>query len=57
MSVEGRIESLTRKHKDLHARIEVLEAERAPDEFIHKLKKEKLAIKDELLKLELDQAQ
>jgi hypothetical protein len=56
MSIEGRIESLTRKHKDLHDRIEALEAEHAPDEYIQKLKKEKLALKDELHKLELDQA-
>ena len=56
MSIEGRIESLTRKHKDLHDRIEALEAEHAPDEYIQRLKKEKLALKDELHKLELDQA-
>lgn len=48
MSTQARIESLERKHKDLHARIEAMEAERAPDQYINKLKKEKLVIKDEL---------
>lgn len=51
MSTQGRVESLMAKHKDLHSRIEVLEAERAPDKFIVALKKEKLMIKDELEKL------
>ncbi len=51
MSIQGRVEALTVKHKDLHNRIEALEAERAPDKFIIPLKKEKLAIKDELERL------
>jgi hypothetical protein len=51
MSIEGRIESLTAKHKSLHDRIEALEAERAPDKFVVQLKREKLIIKDELEKL------
>ena len=51
MSIEGRIESLERKHKELHTRIEALEAERAPETFIVPLKKEKLSIKDELTDL------
>jgi len=40
--------SLKRKHNDLHKRIEVLEAEKAPDKYIKQLKKEKLAIKDKI---------
>jgi len=51
MSIEGRIESLRRKHTELHDRIEVLEAERAPEKYIVPLKKEKLVLKDELAKL------
>lgn len=51
MSVEGRIEALERKHQELHARIEALEAEKAPDKFIKPLKKEKLSVKDELTSL------
>lgn len=51
MSVEGRIAALRAKHKDLHDRIEALEAEHAPDKYITPLKKEKLVVKDELEKL------
>lgn len=47
----GRLASLESKHKDLHLRIEVLEAEKAPDKYILPLKREKLAIKDELTRL------
>ena len=56
MSVEGRIESLTRKHQELHDRIEVLEAEHAPDKYIVPLKKEKLHIKDQIQKLQNEKA-
>lgn len=51
MSIEGRIESLKKRHEDLHRRIEALEAERAPDKYITPLKKEKLIIKDELTRI------
>lgn len=51
MSVQGRLESLQHKHHDLHKRIEALEAEHAPDQYVIPLKKEKLKIKDELEKL------
>ena len=51
MSIEGRLESLKRKHIDLHARIEVFEAENVPDKYIIPLKKEKLKIKDEIVSL------
>lgn len=43
--------SLQRKHNDLHRRIEALEAEKAPDEYIKPLKRDKLKIKDEIEKL------
>ena len=49
MSIEGRIESLKRKHADLHERIKVFEAEKVPEHYITSLKKEKLKIKDELI--------
>ena len=48
MSIEGRIEALERKHKNLHDRIEALEAERVPDIYTSPLKREKLIVKDEL---------
>jgi len=51
MNVPHRIEVLEQKHKELHTRVEALEAENAPDEYVTKLKKEKLAIKDEIEKL------
>jgi hypothetical protein len=51
MSIEGRIESLKRKHRDLHERIKVFEAEKVPEQYIVSLKKEKLKIKDELMTL------
>jgi hypothetical protein len=51
MSIEGRLESLKRKHSDLHIRIEVFEAEKVPDKYIVALKKEKLKIKDEIVSL------
>jgi hypothetical protein len=49
-----RLASLERKHMDLHTRIEVLQAEKAPDKYIVPLKKEKLAIKDEMERLKVD---
>lgn len=51
MSVEGRIESLKRKHSDLHERIKFFEADKVPEQYITALKKEKLKIKDELISL------
>ena len=46
-----RIEFLEKKHKELHNLIEALEAENAPDASVTKLKKEKLAVKDEIERL------
>lgn len=47
----NRLDSLERKHKDLHTRIDALEAEKAPEKYITSLKKEKLALKDEIERL------
>lgn len=47
-----RLEYLQKKHKELHARIESLEAENAPDQYIMSAKKEKLAIKDEIISID-----
>lgn len=44
----NRLESLQRKHKLLHEKIEALYAEKAPDKYIVGIKKEKLQIKDEI---------
>lgn len=48
MSVEGHIKALKNKHRELHERIEVLEAEHVDEKYITPLKKEKLRIKDEI---------
>lgn len=50
--MQGRLEALKRKHTELHNRIEVLQAEKAPDIYINKLKKEKLVLKDEITRIE-----
>lgn len=49
-----RLASLERKHYDLHKRIEALEAERAPEEYIKPLKVEKLTVKTEIAELSND---
>lgn len=54
MTTQHRIEVLKNKHKYLHSVIEASEAEKAPEEFIQKIKKEKLALKDEISRLEKD---
>lgn len=54
MSIHGRLESLRSKHNSLHTKIEALEAEKAPDRYIKPLKKQKLALKDEIEKLKKD---
>ena len=51
MDSQRRIEVLEQKHKDLHKHIEVMEVENAPEHYITKLKKEKLAVKDEITRL------
>lgn len=48
MSIEGRLDSLERQHKELHNQIEALEAEKAPDKYVTPLKIRKLRIKDEI---------
>lgn len=48
MTKEARLDSLKRKHKELHDKIEALEGEKAPDDFITPLKIKKLTVKDEM---------
>ena len=53
MSVENRIISLKKKHSDLEDQISALEAAPAPDHLaVTDLKKQKLAIKEEIAALE-----
>lgn len=42
------IEELAARHEKLHALIEAAEAEKAPEEFVKKLKVEKLNVRDQL---------
>ena len=51
MSIEGRLESLERKRKDLHDKVEALEAEKAPEKYITPLKRQKLKLKDDIAHL------
>ena len=44
----SKLEQLQKEHKRKHNFIEAAEAEKAPEEFIKKLKVEKLNIKDEI---------
>lgn len=53
MTVENRIIALKKKHADLETQISALEASPSADDLeIRNLKKEKLAIKEELAVLE-----
>ena len=45
------LENLTKKHSHIHKVIEVLEAEKAPEDLITVKKKEKLSIKDKIANL------
>ncbi len=46
--VSDRLSWLEDEHKRVHKLIECAEAEKAPDGFVTKLKKDKLMIKDEM---------
>ena len=51
MKSAERAQYLERKHKLLHDRIEAAEAEKCPDKYLTEMKKEKLALKDEIVRL------
>lgn len=50
-NVNGRVDSLRRKHAELEERIVSLENSPSESDNVRDLKKEKLAIKDELAKI------
>ena len=52
MTLEGRLISLKNKHHELDKKIEALIGEHAPDQYVTPLKKEKLKIKEEIVKIE-----
>lgn len=47
-----RISLLEKRHKELHDRVEALEAEKAPEKYIKDFKIKKLKLKDEITYLE-----
>ena len=47
----SKLEQLQKEHKRKHNLIEAAEAEKAPEEFIKKLKVDKLKLKDEIDRL------
>jgi hypothetical protein len=49
---EYRLGLLKKRHKHLHAVVEALEAEKAPEKHTKKIKVEKLSVKDEITRLE-----
>lgn len=54
MTMENRLIALKNKHHTLDKKIEVLIAEHAPDEYVTPLKKEKLLLKEQIVKIEKD---
>ena len=52
MATEDRLISLQQKHKHLHSLVEAAEAEKAPDIYVSRTKREKLMIKDEITELQ-----
>lgn len=51
-SLQNHLIALKNKHHDLDKRIEVLYAERADEKYITPLKKEKLILKEQIVKIE-----
>lgn len=50
--LKNRLASLQKQHADAHERCEVAEIEKTQDKYIKDLKKKKLDIKDEIVKIE-----
>ena len=48
----NRLIALKNKHHNLDKQIEALIAERAPDEYVNRVKKQKLKVKEEIVKIE-----
>ena len=54
MTIENRLIALKNKHHTLDKKIEALIAEHAPDQYVTPLKKEKLLLKEQIVKIEKD---
>jgi len=50
--LKNRLASLQKQHADAHERCEVAEIEKVQDKYIKDLKKKKLDLKDEIVKIE-----
>ena len=52
--LNNRLQSLIAKHKLVHEKIEVAEAEKVQEKFLVEMKKQKLSLKDEMWKINLE---
>jgi len=52
--LKNRLQSLIKKHKLLHEKVEVAEAEKVQEKYLVEMKKQKLSLKDDMWKVELE---
>jgi len=52
--LKNRLQSLKEQHDLQHQKVEAAEAENVQDKFLTEMKKKKLALKDEMWKVELE---
>ena len=52
--LNNRLQSLIAKHKLVHEKVEVAEAEKVQEKFLVEMKKQKLSLKDEMWKFNLE---
>ena len=52
--LKNRLQSLIEKHKLLHEKVEVAEAEKVQEKYLVEMKKQKLSLKDDMWKVELE---
>ena len=52
--LNNRLQSLIAKHKLVHEKVEVAEAEKVQEKFLVEMKKQKLSLKDEMWKINLE---
>ena len=52
--LNNRLQSLIAKHKIVHEKVEVAEAEKVQEKFLVEMKKQKLSLKDEMWKINLE---
>ena len=52
--LNNRLQSLIAKHKLVHEKVEVAEAEKVQEKFLVEMKNQKLSLKDEMWKINLE---